>query len=776
MRAAKTIIVMGICLFLTSETLGMPDSEGYAGSSSCIDCHEEIAKRYAKSNHSYSMRKASADTVVADFTDDNTFTFQGMTSKMFIKDDKYWMHTEGPGGKMGTFEVEYVIGRRMLQWFLTSFKDGRLQVLPVWWDVSEKRWYECTQSWYGNTIGSMDPGDRIMPDQWRFWANHGQTYNYVCYDCHSSQMVKNYSFKKDSYSSTWNDEAVNCESCHGPAGQHVKFHQKKQPEGAVDTSLVKLAGLSAEKEVELCSSCHSVKETYRAGYKPGDDAIDYFRPLLLDRDLFHADGQPESETYEHVSFLQSSCYTEGGLKCTSCHDPHGSENACDMKFPGGNDEMCTSCHAADKYGPEHSVHSRDMVDILCVDCHMVSSNFHRMSRIDHSIRSPIPRLTEKYRIPNACTNCHPNKSARWAAEMCEGWYGKDYAEESIRMADAVVKAREGNPAATATLGEVLADSKAKLVHRASAAALLGQIPNEKSVGPLLKGLDDPDPLVRGLSAGSLMNFAPISKVRKRLLKALDDEKLFVRSNAAMALCAAPFAGLSAEEKKKLAEPLAEYRSMLGFNPDDPATHYNLANMEYQLGNREKAVENYKKALKLEFDFHPARYNLAMSYVESGDAENALKEFRRILDIDDEFADAHYAVGLLLAETGDLEAAAESLEGALRVNPDYSDARYNLALIKEKRGDVPAAIKDLKKIFYEDEPYLLKSGYALAAIMYGSRDFACAEKVCERMISEEPDFAESYGMLFRICMETGRADEAREYQRLYEEAAAKSARR
>src|SRR5260370_10996922 len=44
-------------------------------------------------------------------------------------------------------------------------------------------------------------------------------------------------------------------------------------------------------------------------------------------------------------------------------------------------------------------------------------------RHDHSLRIPRPDLSVKLGTPNACNNCHANKSPQWAAEAIERWHG-----------------------------------------------------------------------------------------------------------------------------------------------------------------------------------------------------------------------------------------------------------------------------------------------------------------------------------------------------------------
>jgi hypothetical protein len=46
-------------------------------------------------------------------------------------------------------------------------------------------------------------------------------------------------------------------------------------------------------------------------------------------------------------------------------------------------------------------------------------------RHDHSFRIPRPDLSTSLDTPNACNNCHAEKSAQWAASAIESWHGEE---------------------------------------------------------------------------------------------------------------------------------------------------------------------------------------------------------------------------------------------------------------------------------------------------------------------------------------------------------------
>ena len=146
----------------------------------------------------------------------------------------------------------------------------------------------------------------------------------------------------------------------------------------------------------------------------GDD----YRVALLDEDHYFPDGQIKEEDYEYGSFIQSRMF-HAGVTCSDCHEPHSSR----LRAEGNG--VCAQCHSAQKYdSPAHHFHKVGSAGARCVECHMPTRTYMVVdARRDHSIRIPRPDLSVKLGTPNACTNCHTDKSAQWASDSVNKWYG-----------------------------------------------------------------------------------------------------------------------------------------------------------------------------------------------------------------------------------------------------------------------------------------------------------------------------------------------------------------
>ena len=153
--------------------------------------------------------------VLGDFND-ASFDYYGVKSRFFRKDGKFLVETDGPDGKLATFEVKYTFGIDPLQQYLVEFPDGRLQALSLAWDSRPKE--QGGQHWF-----HLYPNEEIKHDDILHWTKLNQNWNFMCSECHSTGVRKNYDATNDRYNTTWAEISVGCETCHGHGSHHVAW-------------------------------------------------------------------------------------------------------------------------------------------------------------------------------------------------------------------------------------------------------------------------------------------------------------------------------------------------------------------------------------------------------------------------------------------------------------------------------------------------------------------------------------------------------------------------
>jgi hypothetical protein len=196
-------------------------SANYVGTKVCAGCHAEEYEAWKGSDHALAMQHADGQSVLGNF-DNSKFTYAGFTSTFFKRDGKFFVNTDGADGKLRDYEIKYTFGVRPLQQYLIEFPDGRLQALSIAWDARPKS--QGGQRWV-----HLYPKDRITHDDELHWTRPAHNWNFMCADCHSTELKKNYDPATDSFKTQWAEINVGCEACHGPGSAHMTWAKGRIP-------------------------------------------------------------------------------------------------------------------------------------------------------------------------------------------------------------------------------------------------------------------------------------------------------------------------------------------------------------------------------------------------------------------------------------------------------------------------------------------------------------------------------------------------------------------
>ena len=200
-------------------SIARPVVASFAGSLACKSCHEQQFAAWTSSQHARTMQHATAETVRGDFNDAK-LTYQGVTSNFFERDGKFFVRTDGPDGKLADFEVKYTFGVEPLQQYLVDLPGGRLQALAVAWDTRPK---DAGRP----ALVSLYPDEKIDFRDELHWTRRAQNWNFMCADCHSTNLQRLRRGPRTLSQRTWNEISVGCESCHGPGSAHLAWADSK---------------------------------------------------------------------------------------------------------------------------------------------------------------------------------------------------------------------------------------------------------------------------------------------------------------------------------------------------------------------------------------------------------------------------------------------------------------------------------------------------------------------------------------------------------------------
>ncbi len=740
---ATTIIVLSVPLYILKATYIRPSSDkvqaepeyNFAGSKKCGECHKGEYDKWLGSHHDLAMDEASETTVLGNFND-AVFERFGVTSRFYRKNNDFYVHTQGPDGKMGDFEVKYTFGAYPLQQYLVPFPGGRLQCLPIAWDVKEKKWYH------------LYPNAPIDPKDWLYWTNAAQNWNGMCAECHSTNLKKNYMMKTDSYQTTWSEIDVGCEACHGPGSHHVEWAElpdMARPQTENYELMVKTAGISSRKQVELCAPCHSRRAILGDYTHAEPDLLDSLLPSLLTEELYFPDGQILEEVYVYGSFTQSKMYRRD-VRCSDCHDVHS------IKPVKEGNGLCLQCHRAAIYdSKEHHFHKKKgekgepirskegkvLYEVgtgaECAQCHMPGRYYMGIDyRPDHSFRIPRPDLSIKLGTPNACNRCHKDKTSLWSDQYMTKWYGPG---RRAHYGNVIAAGRRQLPEAHQDLIKLAGDPLYPVIVRATAMSLLSAYPGDETNQVFELALVDEEALIRRTAVDSI-NASDPKKLTDLLASMLYDPVKAVRIEAARRLTEIPSPKLDENQNKTFRATLLEFQQAMEYSADFAFGRYNLANLYASLKKPELAIQNYQAALSIDDQFYPAKVNLATLYNQMGQNDKAEMLLRQVVTAQPELYEVKYSLGLLLAEEKQYAEAARYLQEAAGGMPDRSRVHYNLGLLLDYLGRDLQAESALQRAL-ELEPDNLEYLNAIAQYYLKREMYREAKRIAEQIISNHP---------------------------------------
>jgi len=364
----------------------------YVGSAACEKCHAQIYERWKKTPMANVVRdpREHPDAIIPNLATNNV-------SPKFTKD-----------------QVAFVYGRVWKQRYFTKIGDDYYPE-PAQWDVTNKMWRPYFVANGTDWWSTLYPPDNMKRPT-------GPT----CDGCHSV----NYDIQTKQVAE-WN---VGCEKCHGPGSAHVE-----QPTQGNIVNPARMDYISAN---DTCIQCHSqgrpltspIEGKYYdwpVGFHIGLNLQDYWQ--LEEHNLgqttftHFADGTAHKNRMQGNDFVQSVMYRRG-VTCFDCHDVHGTDNYAQLRKPVN--QICLDCHGSgSRNGPreatlaEHTHHKDGSTGSECVACHMpkVEVTIPGVFVSAHTFAFITPAMTDQYKIPNACTSCHTDKTTAWATDALRHW-------------------------------------------------------------------------------------------------------------------------------------------------------------------------------------------------------------------------------------------------------------------------------------------------------------------------------------------------------------------
>jgi len=410
---------------------------GVATSAACAVCHPAQHASWSATYHRTMTQLAEGTAVLAPFAGESV-EHLGFRATMTRRAGKAHVTVAPVDGGAPILDADVVmtVGSHRYQQYVAAIDRGggpdEKWRLPVAWHLATQRWIPMNAAFLEPEGAYGDAGD---------YLRHLSRWNDNCILCHNTEPVPG---RRDmsgrvEFLSEVGELGVACEACHGPAGGHVARMgdvARRLLAGGGDPAVASPRRLAAREESGLCGRCHGnriAKDVAAVlkdgdGFLPGTDLAGHSRPIWADSKIggsdelpfaqrFWPDGTARLSAYEYQGLLKSPCYADGqGLGCNGCHDMHGDSPDMQVRAGKRGSAACAGCHAM---AAEHGGHA-SAVD--CLGCHMPRITYGLLEgMISHRIASPDPgRWVGREDQPDACTQCHVDRSRTWAAQAMAG--------------------------------------------------------------------------------------------------------------------------------------------------------------------------------------------------------------------------------------------------------------------------------------------------------------------------------------------------------------------
>ena len=439
---------------------GLEPEAGLATSDSCRACHPDQYRSWHRSYHRTMTQAATPEAVLAPFEGVRLVDGQGEPTLLTREGNGFWVEMKpfwqlepGRGDVSSQMagisrvrqRIVMTTGSHHLQAYWMQLEDygGAYLQFPWIYQIGERRWIPAADSF-------LKPPLQGVPET--------PIWNQTCIDCHTVGGQPRLDLVRRTVLSRVGELGIACESCHGPAGEHIRANQAPQRRyyyhltGRPDPTIVQPERLSPRRASEVCGQCHSVSgplepekwqvegRVFRAGDKleetrrivrfsqvPQDPVIHAWlrqNPEEL-RGRFWPDGTVRVAGREYNGLIESGCFQRGDLSCLSCHSMHSSHPDGQLAKEMESNEACFQCHSSyrDRL-QQHTRHPPETAGSLCYNCHMPHTTYGLFEALrSHRIDSPSVEISLRSGRPNACNLCHLDQSLAWSQQHLSDWYG-----------------------------------------------------------------------------------------------------------------------------------------------------------------------------------------------------------------------------------------------------------------------------------------------------------------------------------------------------------------
>ncbi|TWU04261.1 multiheme c-type cytochrome [Stieleria varia] len=460
---------------------------GFVASDACRECHPQNHATWFASYHRTMTQVAQADSVLGDFNDVK-LSQNGRDYHLREVDDVCWVELLDPAALPGTAEASQWVQRPIVM------STGSHHMQAYWFPIGLRRtlailpfvFLNETQEWIPRSAAFLKPTEDKVSHEIGRW-------NSDCSKCHSTHPQER-EVTGGEFDTRAAEFGISCEACHGAGQQHIAYHRDLAGKKGTAASpsidpIVNPENLSHVRSSQVCGQCHGVLtlkgdqdkiNVEGIEFQPGSDLRETYdvwqlhspemkellkieslheRVVHTNRGTFYPDGVVRVSGREYTALEQSACFQRGEMGCLTCHQLHKAAEDTRSDQDWANDQLkpsafgndaCVGCHDQQQYSTSHTHHLADSSGSNCYNCHMPHTAYGLLKAIrNHTISIPDLKQDIAAGRPNACNQCHLDKSLKWTAENLKEWYSIEEPEldaEQTEIAAAILWLMKGDAA------------------------------------------------------------------------------------------------------------------------------------------------------------------------------------------------------------------------------------------------------------------------------------------------------------------------------------------
>lgn len=355
----------------------------FAGSAACINCHKSVYESHINTAHFHTSEIADVKNIKGSFdTGRNTFSYNsGGMIAMEKNANGFFQVAYFNGAEKKRERFDITIGSGTKGQSYASWVDNKMVQLPITYFTSAAQW-------------SNSPG---YPDKIAF----NRPITSRCLECHATFAEKISAPEKEPEEFDKNRLVlgVDCERCHGPAGDHVKF-QTENPAIKTAKFIINPAKFTRQQKLDMCALCHGgrlqkTKPSFQ--FTAGDKLPDYFAIDTAGRDINSIDVHGN----QYGLMAASKCFKMSAtLTCNTCHNPHENEKGKVAVFS----QRCITCHNGNHDNAPlckmATTLKEEVISKDCISCHMPEQPSMAISVLLQGQHTPAAALMHTHLIKN----------------------------------------------------------------------------------------------------------------------------------------------------------------------------------------------------------------------------------------------------------------------------------------------------------------------------------------------------------------------------------------